>query len=482
MSELTELLRGIIREEMAWSGVPGAVMAIVQGDQTDIITEGMRDREKQLPVDADTLFVIASCSKSMTSAMLGRLVDEKILSWDEPVTTYCPELRMRDAAAEGMTLRDMLLHRTGLAPHDGMWPDVTGRDVLAKRLRYLEPEFGFREKRSYNNVIYALTAYVAECATGKSYDQLMQEYLFRPLGMDRTVTRYADYADDDHLAQPYYGRAEGVLRLEKWNMDQAVAAAAIATTGNDMAKWLRFQMSGRDAKGNRLLSRESWNQIHNGGIAASEGKLKDFLTFDTYGFGWWEGEYRGHRIYKHTGKINGYSSLEIFIPDLQAGCFSSINLHCPEGHLYYRASYTAFDYMMGIRDGGAEWRNVYRQPESEILPAYYADDVYLLPPLAGKEPIPAALPLSAYAGEYFDEGYGPLRVALEGDQLVCYHRSFRNPMTHHDGETFATREFWEDVLLIAMPLTFVTRPGEKTPFEVILPMERQVKPIHFRRL
>ena len=482
MSELTELLRGIIKEEMDWSGVPGVTMAIVNGDTTEIITEGYRDREKKLPVDPKTLFVIASCSKSMTAAMLGRLVDEGILAWDEPVTTYCPDMRMMDPAAEGMTLRDMLLHRTGLAAHDGMWPDVTGRDVLAKRLRYLEPDLAFREKRSYNNVIYALTAYVAECAAGKSYDELMKEYIFDPLGMSATFTQYEKFVGYGNIAEPYYGRNGKVLRLEKWNMDLAVAAASIATDAEDMAKWLRFNITkGFDANGKRLLSEDSWNQIHCSGIDASEDKLKDYLCFDGYAFGWWEGEYRGHKIYKHTGKINGYSSLEIFIPDLNAGCFSSINIHCPEAHLYYRASYTAFDHMLGLRDGGKEWAGVYRTEETELEKGYRAHDLDYMPEIRGSAKA-AQLGLAAYTGEYFDNGYGPLKITLEDGQLAACHRGLRNPLTHWDGETFMAEEFWEDVLIIRMPLTFVTKPGESRPSEVILPMEKTVRPIHFTRV
>ena len=485
MSELTELVRGIIKEEMAWAKTPGATMVIVNGDETEYIQEGVRDLDTQAPVNSKTLFVIASCSKSMTTAMLGRLVDEGVLTWDDPVTKWCPDMIMKDPAAKDMTLRDMLLHRTGLADHDGMWPDVTGRDVLAKRLRYLDYNNVFRcGKRQYNNVIYALTAYVAECATGKSYDQLMKEYIFDPLGMDRTFTRYEDYAFDENVAEPYYYAKNGIglTKQEKWNMNSAVAAASIATTAEDMAKWLRFNISkGFAADGTRLLSEDSWNQIHTKGIDADDAYRKDFLRYNGYAFGWWDGEYRGHRILKHTGKINGYSSLEIFIPDMNAGVFTSLNIHCPESHLYYRASYSIFDYLMGIRDGGKEWEYVYRKP-GETPDAYYVENDHdYLPEIKGT-PSDAKLPLQAYAGEYFDQGYGPLRFRLENGRLVAYHRNYVNPLDHYDGEIFKADEFWEDVKNCSMPFEFVTKPGEFLPCEVVVPMEEQVKPVHFKRI
>jgi len=485
MSELTDVLRQYIKEEMAWSGAPGVSMTIVHGDETEFIMEGFRDREAKLPVDTKTCFVIASCSKSMTTAMLGRLVDERILDWDEPVTTYCPDLQMMDPAAKNMTLRDMLLHRTGLANHDGLWPDVTGRDVLAKRLRYIEPNLNFRiRKRQYNNVIYALTAYVAECATGKTYDQLMKEYIFDPLGMTRTYTRYEDFCDCGNLAEPYYFSKETntLVMQDKWNMNSAVAAASIATDAEDVEKWLRFNMNeGVTADGIRLMTQETWNTIHHGSIAAAEDKRRDCLVFNSYGFGWWEGKFRGHAIYKHTGKINGYSSLEIFIPDLKLACFTTINIHCPESHLYYPASYIAFDRLMGIEEDPAEWRKAYRTEETDLLALLRGNDLDYMP--EKKNPAAqAALPLENYAGEYFDNGYGPLKITVENGALVAYHRNYRNPLTHYDGEVFQALEFWEDVLNITMPFDFKTNIGETTPYEVVLPMEPTVKPIHFKRI
>ncbi len=482
MKELEGLLRDILREEHAWSGAPGAMMAVVHGAETAFVTEGFRDREKRLPVTPETLYVIASCSKSMTTAMLGRLVDEGVLGWDAPVTEYAPDLVLKDPAAAGMTLRDMLLHRTGLADHDGLWPDPEGRAALAKRLRYVDANLAFREKRQYNNVIYALTAYVAECATGKTYDDLMRETIFRPLGMERTFTRHADFLTDADSAEPYYYKNGTVLRQARWNMDPAVAAAAIATDAVDAAKWLRFNISkGFGPDGTRLLSEDSWNQIHHGGIECVEDPRKDFMSFSGYGFGWWEGVYRGHRVYKHTGKINGFSSLEIFMPDAGAGCFTAVDLHCPADHLYYRASYTAFDYLLGIRDGGREWARVYRT-DAPISPKESGVCDYDYMPARALPPAPPAFPAAAYAGEYRNDGYGSLRITEKDGTLRWERLIYSGTLDPWDGETFRAEEFWEDVKNITMPFTFAAGPGETRPSAVTLPVEATTAPVTFLRI
>lgn len=478
MSEIREFLRNIIREEMDWAHTPGASMVMVDGDKTEIITEGYKDLDTKEPVDSQTRFVIASCSKSMTAAMLGCLVDEGILSWDEPVSAYCPNMQLKEPEGKAMTLRDMLLHRTGLANHDGNWPDYTGREDLANRLYGLDMNNGFREKYQYNNVIYSLTAYVAECASGLSYDELMKKYIFGPLGMNQTYTKHEDFVNCGNLAEPYYFKDGKLKKQEKWNMDTAVAAASIATNAEDMAKWLRFNISGGlDPNGKRILSEDSWNQIHNGQIDCQEEKKKDYLNFDKYAFGWSSGTYRGHKIYKHTGKINGYSSLEIFIPDLKAGLFTILNIHGPEAHLYYRLSYSAFDYLLGVENPGEEWKFVFRNDRPAMIEDYNVNDFDYMPIIT--EYKDCKLPLENYAGRYYDNGYGLLRIEVEDGQLVLYHRIYRCPLTHYCGETFKAEEFWEDTKNITMPVTFITEEGHCRPVKVMIPMEKEVKPTYF---
>ena len=126
-----------VREEMDYYHVRGTAMAVVDAEgvlyeKTCGITGTDSGTGEKRPVTANTLFAVASCTKSLTSALISILADEGVLNYDVPVKEYVPGFQMADAAAsEGLTLRDILCHRSGLGGHDGMWPsDLAPEEVL----------------------------------------------------------------------------------------------------------------------------------------------------------------------------------------------------------------------------------------------------------------------------------------------------------------------------------------------------------------
>lgn len=119
MSKLSKKTITVIENEMKYWKIPGVSVAVIKdGKLWEASGFGYRNLGDKLPVDVDTQFGIASCSKSMTSALIAILVDKGILDYDEPVTTYVPKLMMHDPLAKDMTLRDMLSHKTGFVTHD----------------------------------------------------------------------------------------------------------------------------------------------------------------------------------------------------------------------------------------------------------------------------------------------------------------------------------------------------------------------------
>src|SRR5699024_4033172 len=114
----------LILSEMKYWQVPGLSIACVKDGESYAGGFGIEDI-KNMPVDGDTVFCIASCSTAMTSAVIVMLVTEGLLDYDRPVREYPPKLRLADSRAEKeLTLRDILCHRSGLAPHDGTWPSA----------------------------------------------------------------------------------------------------------------------------------------------------------------------------------------------------------------------------------------------------------------------------------------------------------------------------------------------------------------------
>src|SRR6476646_9341641 len=140
--------------------VPGLAVTVVKDGEV-VLTKGygVRRAGEPAPVDAHTLFGIASNTKAFTAAALGILVDEGKIAWDNPVTKHLPWFQMYDPyVTREMTVRDLLCHRSGLGLGAGdllFWPPTTfSREEIVQRLRFIKPAHGFRSKFAYSNLMF----------------------------------------------------------------------------------------------------------------------------------------------------------------------------------------------------------------------------------------------------------------------------------------------------------------------------------------
>src|SRR5262245_3330973 len=140
--------------------VPGVALAIVKDDGVVVAKGyGVRKLGEPTPVDAKTLFGIASNTKVFTATALGLLVEEKKVEWDAPVVRYLPAFALSDPyVTHEITVRDLLVHRSGLGLGAGdllWWPASTyDRKEVARRLRYIPLSTSFRSAYAYDNVLY----------------------------------------------------------------------------------------------------------------------------------------------------------------------------------------------------------------------------------------------------------------------------------------------------------------------------------------
>ena len=166
--------------------VPGLAVGVIR-DGEIIFMEGFgyRDLKNKLPVTPKTVFGIGSVSKSFTSLSAAILVDERKLSWDTPVIEYLPEFKLYDDyATHHTTLRDMLCHRTGMAEHMLMtYGSPFSREEVFRRLRYLEPNSGFREKYQYINLMCMTAGYLVGRIWGGTWEDFVVKRILHPLGM-----------------------------------------------------------------------------------------------------------------------------------------------------------------------------------------------------------------------------------------------------------------------------------------------------------
>jgi CubicO group peptidase (beta-lactamase class C family) len=150
-------INNFIYQVMADWKVPACAITIVKdGKPYHSSAFGQRNIAKNLPATVNTLFGIASCTKSFTAAALAILADEGKLDWDKPVKTYMPDFQLYDQEATNkITARDLLSHRTGLPNHDDMWVAANAdRKTLFENLKYLKPTHPLYTHYQYNNLMY----------------------------------------------------------------------------------------------------------------------------------------------------------------------------------------------------------------------------------------------------------------------------------------------------------------------------------------
>lgn len=199
----------------------------------------------------------------MTSAVAAMLVTEGILDYDRPVKEYVPDFRMFDKTAEReTTLRDMLCHRTGLAPHDGAWPSPVSSIEFSNRFSYLRPSAPFRSKAQYSNIVYALAGHIMETVTKCSWPEIMEKYLFKPLEMNSTSCQADALVHEENKAQPFQVTGGRLTQLKIWNVDTVAPAASVNTNAEDMCKWLDFLiLKGRSRRGEQLISSDVFEEM-----------------------------------------------------------------------------------------------------------------------------------------------------------------------------------------------------------------------------
>ncbi len=467
-------LSALIERLMAYYSIPGMAIGILSGGKVEFLSFGYRNLEEKKPFDEKTISCIGSCSKSMTSMAVMRLAARGVLDIDEPIARYIPGFALWDRpAGEAVTLRDMLCHRTGVAGHDGAWPDnsISRVDYLA-RLRYLEPNAPFRSVAQYSNVMYAAVGGIMEAVTGKKWEQILEEEIFAPLGMENTYCLMDDAAARDECAFPYRWN-EGIHRLDRWNIDQAGPCGSVMSTAEDMAKWISCHMRG----GAPLLEGNYFQDMHTPQLPMDYPHVMGGES-KGYGFGWRVMDYHGTEVQQHTGKIEGYSAFQFYVPALQVGAVYLQNLHCPDNPLIFSVQGFLLDAFLSREE--TDWFSAYADKEKSHAPesAYHDLEFDCLP--KHFEPSPQPRPLAAYEGVYKNPGYGTFAIRLTENGLVMDERAVKNlPMTHLYGDTFAVHGIKEDTDLYELPVTFISEGGNIIGFDV--PLEVKVGEIRFEK-
>lgn len=318
-----------IRREMDYFGIPGAAVAIIEGDQI-VYSQGFGVRNLTTGdlFTAETLFRVGSTTKSMTSLLVAQLVDEGVLTWDTPVAELFPMFATAEPAlAQQVTVGDLMSMATGLESSvvNGFYWGDWDVDALLSAIATQEIGGDFREHYSYNNEVYALAGYAAAVAAGEAptveaYAALMQARVFDPIGITSAII-----TDDENSLGDDYSRSYEPLLFEDGfqqmsNPPIGIIAPAGATWMHigDMARYVITQMNGGvTPEGTRIVSADALAETWRPGI--SLGEVAPGITETAYGMGWVTQTYQRVPIRYHDGGWAGYNTQMFIYPDNNKG-------------------------------------------------------------------------------------------------------------------------------------------------------------------
>jgi CubicO group peptidase (beta-lactamase class C family) len=445
-----EGLDGYIRTALRDWEVPGLAIAIVKDDAVVLAKGyGVRKLGEQTPVDENTIFAIASCSKAFTAAALAMLVDEGKIGWDDPVTKHLREFQLHDTySSREIAVRDLLCHRSGLPRYDMVWyAQAASRDDILRRLRHAKPNTSFRSQFGYQNIMFLAAGQVVPAVAGTTWDEFVKARIFTPLGMKSSSTSIRAFRKDDPVATPHV-RIEEKMEPIRWrNIDNAGPAGSINSTVVDMAQWIRLQLNEGVYGGKRLLTSKAIREMHSPqSVLRTEGMGPEGRYWEVmhpgsrllvYGLGWVMREYRGRVLVQHGGSIDGMRSVTILVPEEKLGL---VILSNRGGHVLPEAiGQRVLDaYLGGVRrDWSAEMLEVQKVREKE---ARAAEKKVEKERITGTKP---SLALEKYAGTYRDALYGAFTVAHEKGKLVArFGPSLVGKLEHWHLDTF--RATWAD--------------------------------------
>ena len=437
-------------------GVPGLSIAIVEADKVTL-AKGFGVRKLGAPdaVDADTIFPNGSTGKAFTVADLAILVDEGKLSWDDKVTDRLPGFQMYDAwVTREMTIRDLLVHRSGLGLGAGdlMFVPRTSlsRAESVRRLRFIKPATSFRSGYAYDNVLYMVAGQMIEAMTGQTWEQFTAERVLKPAGMLNSTSDEDKRFATANRAFPHARMSSGLRGSGKQEtLDErdelgrnAAPAGGLAISANDFARWLRIQLGGGKLvdSDKHLFSTaardEMWTPRTIVPTAPRPPPIEATTpNFELYALGWDERDYRGAKLIWHGGAVFGFQTIVMLIPEKNVGF--SIAINSEDGEILVGLAFELLDHYLGAP--AQQWPEKFVAFKKQRIDAGL--QAYKTKAAAPAKSAPS-LPLARYAGTYSDPWYGNIEITLVKGKLRIDFKSTPNmggTLAHWQYDSFTTK-------------------------------------------
>ena len=416
--------------------LPGVAIAVVFQDKVVYAKGfGVRDVNTKAPVDADTVFQLASLSKSIGSTVVAELVGEGKITWDSKLSVLDPTFEMFDPwVTREITIRDMFAHRSGLPEHAGDLLEDLGftRAEILHRLRYQHPGSSFRSHYAYTNFGLTEGSIAAAKAYGLEWEEAAKQKLYTPLGMVLTSSRYADFVARTNKALGHVLVDGKWVQKFKRDPDAQSPAGGVSSSVKDVAKWMRLQLANGKFDGKQIVDEKALAETHHPRMLTGFNPFTRLPTF--YGLGWNVSyDQQGRLRLNHSGAFGlGAATYVSLVPGEQLGMVVLTNAY-PLG-LADALGTTFVDtalYGKPTQDWFVLFKQLYSNPAA--IGTVLGFDYSKRP----GSPSPASKN-SAYLGRYANDYFGDISIIEKDSGLAIVQgpKSKIFPMKQYDRDTF----------------------------------------------
>lgn len=405
--------------------IPSVAVVVVKDDKPIFLRAyGLADKETGTKADTDTLYYIASSTKSFMAMTAALLDKEGKIRLDDPVTKYAADLTFKTSIPDKVSVRSLLTHTSGLRngpltfrmAYSGESDEKDMMRIFADVTTYDDARNG---KYAYDNLGYNIYGLLLQRTLHKKWQDLLQERIFGPLKM-RHTTAYVSRASAGKLAvaQSYLFSADTgtIVRSPIAKQDNNMqSAGGMVTSISDMGRWLRLNMNDGKLDGKQVIPAEIMKSVHTGYTQTTRDE-PPFTGNGEYGLGWQIGKYRSEKVIYHHGGFPGWSAHVSFMPDKKTGVVVLINESTAGGNVGHLLATYAYDWWLGTEDRETKYAAQLEAGATNYGRFQQAAQGSFRD--RAKRTSQLTKPLQDYLGRYSNEQLGNIRISIRQNALA----------------------------------------------------------------
>lgn len=454
--------------------IPGLAICIIKEGKIILAKGyGYRDLKKNLEVNKETLFPIASCTKSFTALSAGIQVDKDKLDWDTPITKYLPDFQMYDPyITENITMRDLLSHRSGMPQHYRMYFNSgLSRKEIIPRIKFLEFSESFRYSFQYTNLMYMTAAYIIENISGISWEEFIHENVFSPLEMAASNFSLTNSEKTGNFSLPYRYSEGKIQAISYFKVGSMNPAGGIISNIQDLSNWLLMLCNNGQFQDKQIISKKNLDEMKTPHTRIPQLLKGENFPWSFYGLGWGIRTYKNYLLISHGGGFDGFSALISFIPEECIGIAVLTNMeNSPVPSILTNTIYDLF-LDLDKTDWNAKYKEIFSQQRANIK----SPKEYIINNINESS-------IDCYIGEYFNPGYGSLFISEKKNHVLeITHNNLESIINYIEEDEFESID--EKFNLGSNPIKITFNRNRKGEIEsVSIPFEPKVNNIVFIKI